>query len=78
MPWTGGGRGESGDAAGPYAIEREFEDVAAVVDGIGGRVHLFGHSYGGVCALEPALLTGGIDRAGALRAAHESRLDPRP
>ena len=25
------GRGESGDAPGPYAIESEFEDVAAVV-----------------------------------------------
>jgi pimeloyl-ACP methyl ester carboxylesterase len=56
------GRGESDDAAGPYAIEREFEDVAAVVDGIGGKVHLFGHSYGGICALESALLTGRIDR----------------
>ncbi len=55
------GRGESGDAA-AYAIEREFEDVAAAVDAIGGSVHLFGHSYGAVCALEASLLTGRIDR----------------
>jgi hypothetical protein len=30
----------------PYAIEREFEDVAGLVDSIGGPVNLFGHSYG--------------------------------
>jgi pimeloyl-ACP methyl ester carboxylesterase len=53
------GRGQSGDA-GSYAIEREFEDVAAVVDSIGRPVHLLGHSYGGICALEAALLTPNI------------------
>jgi len=31
------GRGESGDSAGPYAMEREAQDVAAVVDAIGER-----------------------------------------
>jgi pimeloyl-ACP methyl ester carboxylesterase len=47
------GRGASGD--GPtYALEREFEDVAAVVDGIGGPVDVVGHSYGALCALEAA------------------------
>jgi pimeloyl-ACP methyl ester carboxylesterase len=45
------GRGGSPDTA-PYAIEREFEDVAAVVDAIGGPVDLFGHSYGAISALE--------------------------
>jgi pimeloyl-ACP methyl ester carboxylesterase len=54
------GRGESGDGATPYAIEREFEDVAAVVDSIREPVDLFGHSYGGICALEAALLTDNI------------------
>src|SRR5205085_11481698 len=48
------GRGASGDDR-DYAIEREFEDVAAVVDAIGGPVHLLGHSYGALCALEAAL-----------------------
>jgi pimeloyl-ACP methyl ester carboxylesterase len=47
------GRGASGDNA-DYAIEREAEDVAAVVDGIGGPVDLLGHSYGAICALEAA------------------------
>lgn len=50
------GRGESGD--GPvYAIEREFEDIAAVVNSVGEPAHLFGHSFGALCALEAALLT---------------------
>ena len=49
------GRGESGEAR-TYAIEREFEDVAAVVDSIGAEVNLLGHSFGGICALEAALL----------------------
>jgi pimeloyl-ACP methyl ester carboxylesterase len=50
------GRGESGDGQ-AYAIEREFEDVAAVVDSIGGEVNLLGHSFGAVCSLEAALRT---------------------
>src|SRR5439155_9508962 len=44
------GRGESGDAE-DYAIEREFDDVTAVIDGIGGPVDVLGHSYGAICAL---------------------------
>jgi pimeloyl-ACP methyl ester carboxylesterase len=50
------GRGESGDAA-AYTIEREFEDVAVVVDAIDGPVNLLGHSYGALCSLEAALRT---------------------
>jgi pimeloyl-ACP methyl ester carboxylesterase len=49
------GRGGSGDSNG-YAIEREFEDVAAVVGSLGEPVNLVGHSYGALCALEAALL----------------------
>ena len=56
------GRGGSRDAA-EYALEREFEDVVAVSEGAGEGVSLLGHSYGGVCALEAALLT---DRVGKL------------
>jgi pimeloyl-ACP methyl ester carboxylesterase len=48
------GRGESGDAP-EYAIEREFEDVAAVVDAVatrtGNTVAVWGHSYGADCAM---------------------------
>ena len=50
------GRGGSGDSDG-YKVEREFEDVAAVVDSLGEPVNLLGHSYGALCALEAALLT---------------------
>lgn len=49
------GRGQSGDAV-DYAIEREFEDIAAVVSSIEEPVNLLGHSYGAICALEAALL----------------------
>lgn len=60
------GRGASGDAL-PYAIEREFEDLAAVASAVGDRrdiagVDVFGHSYGGRCALGAALLTERIRR----------------
>lgn len=49
------GRGESGDRA-DYAIEREFADVAAVVDSIEEPASLFGHSYGATVALGAALV----------------------
>jgi pimeloyl-ACP methyl ester carboxylesterase len=45
------GRGASGLGE-PYAIEREFEDIAAIIDGIGGPVDVLAHSYGALCALE--------------------------
>jgi pimeloyl-ACP methyl ester carboxylesterase len=53
------GRGASGDAP-TYAIEREFDDVAAVVDSIGAPVFLLGHSYGAKCSLEAATRTNNI------------------
>src|SRR5512139_4073493 len=55
------GRGESGDTP-PYNIEREFEDIAAVVDSIPGPAYLLGHSYGAICSLEAALLSRNIKK----------------
>src|SRR5262245_48632792 len=55
------GRGESGDGT-TYAIEREFEDIAAVIDAIGGAVDVVGGSFGGTCALEATRLTANIRR----------------
>lgn len=55
------GRGQSGDTDN-YALEREYEDVATVVDAIGGSVNLVGHSFGGLCALEASLLTANIKK----------------
>lgn len=53
------GRGDSGDTE-PYSLEREFEDVAAVVDAIGGPVDLLGHSHGALCSMEAARVTGNV------------------
>ena len=55
------GRGGSGDSE-DYSVEREFEDVAAVVDSLGEPAILLGHSYGALCALEAALLTHNVRR----------------
>lgn len=46
-------RGRSGDTA-PYAIEREIEDLAAVMDVAGGSAAVFGFSSGGHLALAAA------------------------
>jgi pimeloyl-ACP methyl ester carboxylesterase len=50
------GRGGSGDAE-QYAIEREFEDIVALLDSIEEQVYLLGHSYGALCSLEAACRT---------------------
>jgi pimeloyl-ACP methyl ester carboxylesterase len=47
------GRGESGDTA-PYAVEREIEDLDAVIAAAGGRALVFGLSSGAVLALRAA------------------------
>ena len=59
------GRGASGDTH-PYAVEREFEDVAAVAERSpwtpANRLTVIGHSFGGRVAL------GGALRSAAIRA----------
>jgi pimeloyl-ACP methyl ester carboxylesterase len=47
------GRGDSGDTA-PYAVEREVEDLDAVIDAAGGSAFVFGRSSGAVLALDAA------------------------
>lgn len=47
------GRGESGDEH-PYAVEREIEDLAVVIDAAGGSAAVFGTSSGGNLALKAA------------------------
>ncbi len=62
------GRGGSGDGppGEPYAIEREFDDLAAVVEAIaaatGEPVDVVGHSYGGRIGLGAALRTDHLRR----------------
>lgn len=47
------GRGDSGDTL-PYAVEREFEDLDAVLTAAGGSAAVFGASSGAVLALRAA------------------------
>ena len=47
------GRGDSGDTQ-PYATDREFEDIAAVIERAGGSVMCYGTSGGGIIALQAA------------------------
>jgi pimeloyl-ACP methyl ester carboxylesterase len=47
------GRGNSGDSAN-YAIEREFEDIAAIANSIESPVDILAHSFGAACALGAA------------------------
>ncbi len=55
------GRGASGDAP-DYALEREYEDVAAVLRAAGPGASLLGHSFGALCAMEAALRVPGLRR----------------
>ncbi|MDG4820641.1 alpha/beta hydrolase [Asanoa sp. WMMD1127] len=59
------GRGESGDTQ-PYAVEREVEDLAAVIAAAGGRAHVYGFSSGGLLALRAAAAGVPIDRLALL------------
>lgn len=48
------GRGDSGDSQ-PYAIEREIEDLQALIDEAGGSAYVWGLSSGAVLALHAAM-----------------------
>ena len=52
------GRGDSGDTK-PYAVQREIEDIEALIDEAGGSAHLVGFSSGAALALESAAALGG-------------------
>lgn len=53
------GRGDSGDAV-TYAVEREIEDLDALIREAGGSAHVLGISSGAVLALEAAVSGLGI------------------
>ena len=55
------GRGDSGDTL-PYAVEREVEDIEAVLEAAGGSAHIYGSSSGAALALEAATRLSGITR----------------
>jgi pimeloyl-ACP methyl ester carboxylesterase len=55
------GRGESGDTR-PYALEREIEDIEALVATAGGSAHLYGVLSGGALVLEAAAACSAVER----------------
>lgn len=55
------GRGDSGETK-PFALEREIEDIAALIDAAGGRASLWGWSSGGALALRAAGAGIGVER----------------
>ena len=59
------GRNESGDTQ-PYAVEREVDDIAALIDAAGGSAFVYGISSGAALALEAAVRLGGKVKALAL------------
>lgn len=65
------GRGDSGDTA-PYAVEREIEDLAAVIAAAGGSASVYGHSSGAGLVLHAAEHALPIDKI----VLHELPYDP--
>lgn len=55
------GRGDSGDTP-PYSVEREVEDLQALIEDAGGTAYAYGHSSGAVLALEAAAVNAGITK----------------
>src|SRR6266851_9100865 len=55
------GRGASGDTL-PYAVDREIEDLAALIAEAGGSAAVFGYSSGAILALKAAARGVGITR----------------
>jgi len=53
-PYDRRGRGGSAPGKEPYAVEREIEDLEAVIDAAGGSAYVCGVSSGAVLALETA------------------------
>ncbi|MDS0138154.1 MULTISPECIES: alpha/beta hydrolase [unclassified Amycolatopsis] len=70
------GRGDSGDAP-EYAMEREIEDIAALIAHVGGTASVFGHSSGAILALEAAAAGIGIDRVVAYEPPYATDEHPR-
>jgi Predicted hydrolases or acyltransferases (alpha/beta hydrolase superfamily) len=51
------GRSHSGNGRLPYCLDREYEDIEAVMSKSGPLAALIGHSYGAICTLGAALRT---------------------
>lgn len=55
------GRGDSGEA-GPASVQHEVDDIAALIDVVGGRASLWGWSSGGALALRAAAADIGVEK----------------
>lgn len=56
------GRGGSSDVGGDFAVRSEIDDLAAVIEHVGGVAGVFGHSSGAALALEAVLRGLAIDK----------------
>jgi pimeloyl-ACP methyl ester carboxylesterase len=66
------GRGESGDTQ-PYAVQREVEDIEALIDEAGGSAFVYGISSGAALAMEAAIeLPGKIKKLAMYEASYKS------
>ncbi|WP_394835836.1 alpha/beta hydrolase [Pendulispora rubella] len=68
------GRGKSGDTL-PYALEREVEDIEALIALAGGPVHLFGASSGGALVLEAAAHGIAVDKLAVYEVPYDTSHD---
>jgi pimeloyl-ACP methyl ester carboxylesterase len=55
------GRGDSGEA-GPVSVQHEVDDLAALIESVGGRASLWGWSSGGAVALRAAAADVGVEK----------------
>jgi len=69
------GRGGSGDTL-PYAVDREIEDLEALIDQAGGSAYLYGHSSGATLAMQAAVALGSkVSRLAMYEAPHNGDPD---
>ena len=68
------GKGDSGDTP-PYAVEREVEDLDALIAEAGGRAFLFGTSSGAALVLETAARSGGADKLAVYEPPYDAHED---
>ena len=61
MTYDRRGRGDSGDTP-PYAVEREIEDLVALIEATGGAADVYGHSSGAGLSLRAAAAGAPIGR----------------
>jgi pimeloyl-ACP methyl ester carboxylesterase len=71
------GRGQSGDSP-AYAIEREIEDLEAVIEEAGGEAAVFGGSTGGILALETVMAGAPITKLALLEPPYRMQGYQRP